>query len=160
MKAADVMTREVLKVFPDTPIQEIAKIIHEHRISGVPVVTKGDEIVGIVTEGDLIIKLARPHMPPHIEILGGIFYLRRPQDMDEELKKITAVLARDIMTEKVITVTEECEIEDIASIMVSKKINHIPVVREGKLVGIVSRGDLIDTMVEKHKDDNEIPDAP
>ena len=155
------MTEEVITVSSETTIEEIAKILHENRISGVPVVNNDKEVIGVVTEGDLIIKIAKPHTPPHIELFGGIIYLKRPYEMDEELKKITAVLARDIMTEKVITVDEDANVEDVAALMVNRKINRLPVVREGKLVGIITRADLIETMMGgPPPTDEHIPDTP
>lgn len=160
MKARDIMTSSVITVSPESTIQEIARLLHVNRISGVPVVNSENEVIGIVTEGDLIIKIARPHLPPHIELLGGIIYLKRPQEMDDELKKITAVLAKDIMTEKVITVEENCDIEDVASLMVNRKINRLPVVKDRKLVGIITRADVIDTLSsEAAPMDENIPDA-
>ena len=160
MKARDIMTSSVITVSPESTIQEIARLLHGNRISGVPVVNNENEVIGIITEGDLIIKIAKPHLPAHIELLGGIIYLRRPQEMDDELKKITAALAKDIMTEKVITVEENCDIEDIASLMVNRKINHLPVVRDRKLIGIITRGDVIETLAgEAAPLDENIPDA-
>jgi len=160
MKARDIMTDDVITVTADTSIDAIAKILHDHRISGVPVVDGEHRVIGIVTEGDLIIKLAKPETPPHIEILGGIIYLKRITEIDAELKKITAVTARDIMTEKVVTVEEDCSVEDVASLMVNRKVNRLPVVRKGKLVGIVTRADLIETMMsEPSPDDAHIPDV-
>jgi CBS domain-containing protein len=160
MKARDIMTDDVITVTADTSIDAIAKILHAHRISGVPVVDGEHRVIGIVTEGDLIIKLARPETPPHIEILGGIIYLKKITEIDAELKKITAVTARDIMTEKVVTVEEDCSVEDVASLMVNRKVNRLPVVRKGKLVGIVTRADLIETMMsEPSPDDAHIPDV-
>jgi len=161
VKAGDIMTENVITVSPDATIEEIAKILHEHRISGVPVVNDENELIGVVTEGDLIIKIAKPHLPPHIELFGGIIYLQKPHEMDDELKKITATLARDIMTEKVVAVEEDCEIEDVASLMVNRKINRLPVLREGKLIGIITRADIIETMVGgQPPEDEHIPDTP
>jgi CBS domain-containing protein len=159
VKAQDIMTRDVITIQPETSIAEIARMLHDHRISGLPVVNKDGELLGIVSEGDLIIKLARPQSPPHIELLGGIFFLKRPHEMDDELKKLTAVSARDIMTEKVITVEEDCDIEDLASLMVNRKINRLPVVNSGKLVGIITRADIIETLVEEPAKDSHIPDV-
>jgi CBS domain-containing protein len=142
------MTRDVITVTPDTPISDIARILHEHRISGVPVVNENRELLGVVTEGDLIIKIARPQAPAHIEILGGVFFLKSPHDMEDELKKLTAVKASDIMTEKVISIEEDCALEDLASLMVNRKVNRLPVVRNNRLVGIVTRADLIETLMK------------
>lgn len=168
MKARDIMTRDVISISPETTIEEIAKILHKHRISGVPVVSEDNEILGMVTEGDLIIKIAGPHLPPHIDIFGGILFLKSPHDMDEEFKKITAVMAKDIMTEKVVVIEEDCDVSDLASIMINRKINRLPVVdKNDRLVGIISRADLIETMINKDDygkggihQDAHIPDAP
>jgi len=149
VKARDIMTRDVITVGPEAPIPEIARILHENRISGVPVVNTHNELLGVVSEGDLIIKLARPETPPHIEILGGIFYLKSFHDMEEDLKKLTAVLAKDIMTEKVISIDEDCPLEDLASLMVNRKVNRLPVVKGKTLVGIVTRADLIETLMKE-----------
>jgi len=160
MKARDIMTSDVITVTADTSIDKIARILHDHRISGVPVIDEEHKVIGIVTEGDLIMKLAKPETPPHIEILGGIIYLKRITEIDAELKKITAVTARDIMTEKVVTVNEDCPVEDVASLMVNRKVNRLPVVKKGKIVGIVSRADLIETMMnEPSPEDANIPDV-
>lgn len=159
MKARDIMTRDVITVSPEATIEEIARILHEHRISGVPVVNQEKEIIGIVTEGDLIIKIAKPDLPPHIELFGGIIYLKKPQEMEEEWKKITAVLAKDIMTEKVICIEEDSNIEDVASLMINRKVNRLPVVKDGKLIGIITRADIIETLTGIPPQDEHIPDA-
>lgn len=147
MKAKDVMKKEVVSVKKDTLVKEIAKLLYENGISGVPVVDDENKVLGIVSETDLIAKVSGPHLPPHIELLGGIIYLARPHEIEDELKKIVSVTAEEIMTKEVITVDEEAEVEDIAAIMIDRKVNRIPVVKDKKLVGIITRHDLISVLL-------------
>ncbi|MBI2252474.1 MAG: CBS domain-containing protein [Armatimonadetes bacterium] len=128
MNAQEIMTKEVIKVNPLTTVKEIAKILHDHMISAVPVVDEENHLLGIVTETDLIFKVARVHLPPHIQLLGGIIYLENPHIIQEELKKMMGFYAKDIMSSPVITVSEEALLEDIASLMIEKKVSRIPVV--------------------------------
>lgn len=147
MNAQEIMTKEVIKVNPLTTVKEIAKILHDHMISAVPVVDEENHLLGIVTETDLIFKVARVHLPPHIQLLGGIIYLENPHIIHEELKKMMGFYAKDIMSHPVITVSEETLLEDVASLMIEKKVSRIPVVKDKKLTGIITRHNLINTLV-------------
>ena len=144
MKAKDIMQTSVITVGPDTMIQDIAKILSENNISGVPVVDD-DKIVGIVSEGDLLHKEANPRIPTiyPISAFGSFTYLGDYKKYEEDIKKLSAMKASEIMTTEVISESEDTDINKIASIMIDKKINRIPITRDGKLVGIVSRADLI-----------------
>lgn len=143
MQAKDVMKKEVISVRPETMVKEIAKLLYENNISGVPVVDGENKLLGIVSETDLISKVSGPHLPPHIELLGGIIYLARPHEIEEELKKIVSVMAGEIMSKDIVSVTEDAEVEDIAALMIDRKVNRIPVLKDKKLVGIITRHDLI-----------------
>ncbi len=148
MLARDIMNREVVTVTRDTTIQEVARLLTEHRISGVPVVDEERRVVGIVSEGDLIYQDKKLHKPAFIEILGGIIYLENPQRLGDELMKMTAAKAGQIMTRKVHTAKEDTPVADIATLMVEHRINRVPVVDgAGRLVGIVSRQDIIKSLL-------------
>lgn len=147
MKAKDVMTRKVIAVKPGTSVKEIAKVLYKKKISGVPVVDEENNLLGIVSETDLILKASGPHLPAHIQILGGIIYLETPHTMEEELKKVLAFTAGNLMTGDVITVGPEDEVKKLADIMVKENVNRIPVVENKKLVGIVTRHDLLKAMM-------------
>lgn len=146
LRAKDVMTADVLTVPNTATVEEIARLLCEKRIGGVPVLDEDGHLVGIVTEDDLIVRVAGPHVPPHIELLGGIIYLERPHEMQEHLRKAMGVTAQEVMTEGVITVDDECPVRDVAQLMVSKHINRVPVMHKGALVGIITRHDLVATL--------------
>lgn len=142
------MTRDVVTVSPDCTVTELARILHDARISGVPVVNDSGSIVGIVSEADLLAKVARPHLPAHIQLLGGIIYLESPSEMDSALKKALGALVKDIMTTKVVTVDGNDEVEDVANLLVDRRVNRVPVLENGALAGIITRADIIETLVQ------------
>lgn len=148
MLARDLMNREVITVNRETTVKEVARLLLEHKISGLPVVDKENRVIGIVSEGDLIYQDKKLHTPAFLEILGGIIYLENPNRLGQDLIKMTAVKVGDLMTTRVYTVREDAQLEDIATIMVEKKVNRIPVVDgAGRLAGIISRQDLVKAML-------------
>jgi len=141
--AKDIMTTDVVTVDPETSVKEAANIMSEKGISGLPVVQNG-ELVGIVTENDLIIKDKKLHFPEYINVIGGIIYLESYKKFREEFKKFTAVNVEELMTKDVITVSPDDSIEDIATIMHQKNVNRLPVVdNSGQLSGIVTRANIV-----------------
>lgn len=141
--AKDIMTTDVITVDPETSVKEAANIMSENDISGLPVVQNG-ELVGIVTENDLIIKDKKLHFPEYINVIGGIIYLESYKKFEEEFKKFIAVKVGELMTEDVITASPNEPIEDLATIMHQENINRLPVVdNSGQLIGIVTRGNIV-----------------
>ncbi len=142
MKARDIMTREVVTVGPDTPVAGIAKVLLERRISGVPVMEDG-EIVGIVSEGDLIhrweIGTGKRAGSWWLKLFGG-------DQSPIDFIKIHGLSARDVMTRPAITVTEDAPLNQIADLFESRHIKRVPVTRDGKLAGIVSRANLVQAL--------------
>ena len=150
VKAKDIMKRDVITVKPEATIREIATILIENKISGVPVVDAGGKLVGIVTEGDLLYKENNPRIPEYINILGAIIYYRGVERYNEDFKKLMAGTASEIMTAKTIVVSEEESIEKIASLMIQHDIKRIPVVKGDQVIGIISRADIIQTLLSEH----------
>ncbi len=149
MQAKDIMTREVITVTRDTTVEETAKLLTEHRISGLPVV-EGRKVVGMVTEGDLIFQDRKLDPPAFIEILGGVIFLKDPNKYLEGFRKMIATRVEDLMTPKAISIGEDASTEEIAAIMTEKKVNRLPVLDgNGELVGIVSRQDLVKSLIKE-----------
>ena len=148
MKVLDVMQTKVITIRPDMEIKEIAKTLYDNKISGVPVVDSNSNLVGIVSEGDLLHKEANPQPPSVFGILGALIYYRGVKEYDSDLKKLIATQASEIMTSKVVTINKEASIEEAASLMVNKKIKRLPVLEDGKIIGIVTRMDIIKTLME------------
>ena len=148
MKVRDIMTQDVLTVTAETSVNDVAKLLGQRDISGVPVIDDQRRVIGIITELDLIVRNTRLEMPHFIEVLDwGRIPLERPGHLRERLKHILGTEARDVMTEKVTTIGPDASIEDLAELMVKQRVNPVPVVDEQDgLIGIVSRADLVDMM--------------
>jgi CBS domain-containing protein len=144
--AKDIMTRNVIAITPDTTVEKLAKLLTEHRISGMPVLDENGKLVGIVTENDLISQNKRLHIPTVVTIFDAIIYLESPKRLEEEMKKMIGTKVGDICTKKVITIAEDTPLPEIATIMSEKKIHLLPVMRGEELVGIVGKADLVKAM--------------
>ena len=151
MKVSDIMTKEVMTVKSDTSVNDVAKLMGAHDISGVPVVNDENHVVGIITELDQIVRNTRLEMPRFIEVLDwGRIPLERPGHAKARLQHMLGTQAADIMTEKVETISPDAPVEDLAELMVKHRVNPVPVVDENeRLIGIVSRADLVDMMAEQ-----------
>src|SRR5947209_11738687 len=121
MIARDIMTSKVCTIRPEATAQEAAQLLSQRRISGLPVVDEDGKIIGIVTEADIISKVDRE-----------------------------GLLVADIMSHEVIFVDEETLVSEIAMLLTDRKIKRVPVVNDGKLVGIVSRADIVHAVAQGH----------
>ncbi|NCO83145.1 MAG: hypothetical protein COZ31_11730 [Nitrospirae bacterium CG_4_10_14_3_um_filter_44_29] len=143
LTAKDIMTKDVTTVKATTTIEELARILMEHKISGAPVVDDNENLIGIVTENDLISRDRRLHIPTVIRLFDAFIMLESPGKLGKEIKKMAAIIVNDIYTKEVITVTEAAPVQDVAAIMSEKKVHLIPVVEGKKLLGIIGKIDLI-----------------
>ncbi|ABI69181.1 CBS domain containing membrane protein [Syntrophomonas wolfei subsp. wolfei str. Goettingen G311] len=150
MLAKDIMTREVITVGKNDSLEEVARILLEEKISGVPVIDADSYVIGIVTEKDLIVKASELKMPFYVTLFDSIIFLENPIRFNNNIKKFTASQVEDAMTTKVIMVEEDTEVSRIVEIMQDKRVNRVPVVRHGKLVGIISRNDILKSLVKKN----------
>jgi len=147
MQVRDIMTADVITVRRDTSVNEMARLMHEHDISGLPVVDDARHVLGIVTELDMIVRNTRLELPAFIQILDlARIPLETPGHYRERLRHMLGTRAADIMTEKVVTLGPAVKVEELAKLMVERPVNPVPVVESGVLVGIVSRADLIRMM--------------
>jgi CBS domain-containing protein len=143
MKARDIMTTDVVTVAPETPVSRIASLLLERRISAVPVTSEGS-VLGIVSEGDLM------HRRESGTARARSWWLETFTDSEtlaRDYAKTHGRRALDVMTRHVISVTEDTDIGEIANLLETHRIKRVPVVREGKLVGIVSRADLLRAII-------------
>lgn len=147
MKARDIMTTDVVTLAPDTPIRYIARTFRRLGITGAPVI-EGDEIIGIVTEIDLIARHARPHSPLYLPLLDAKIPVRGQREYSEIVRRIVGLTARDIMTRPVKTVDADADLEEVATLMVESKANPVPVLEGWRLVGIIGHTDLIQHLEE------------
>ncbi len=141
-KAKDIMTKDVITVKPSTTIEELARILMGHQISGAPVVDDAGNLKGIVTENDLIGKNSRLHIPTILRLFDAYIPLGTSK-LENDIKRMAASIVDEICTKDLITVDEEASVEYIATLMTEKKIHLLPVLREGKISGIIGKKDLI-----------------
>ena len=147
-QAQDIMTTPVITVTSDTGIKELAQLLINKRISGVPVVDDDGCLLGVVTETDLLFTEKPIHIPTFFTLLDAVFYFENPFKMDNELKKLTASTVTDLYTRDCLTVVASTPIGEIAEMMIGKKVNLLPVVDIGrKVVGIISRTNMLSMIV-------------
>lgn len=148
LKAKDIMTKEVVTIRPDATVEELAHILTEHKISGIPVVDAGGSLAGIVTENDLIRQNKRLHIPTFIRLFDAIIPLGSGK-FEDEIRKMAATTVDEICTKKVMTITEETSLEEIATIMAEQNIHLLPVVRGRAVVGIIGKADVVRSMAHE-----------
>ena len=149
MKAADVMVSQVITVRRDTPVQEIANILLTRRISAVPVVDDSGALIGIVSEGDLIHRVEVGTERRHswwLKLFGDKGEIAR------DYLKSHATRAVDVMTKRVITAPPDMPLGELASLLEQRRIKRVPIVDKGKLVGIVSRANLVQALAARRRD--------
>jgi CBS domain-containing protein len=153
MKVKDVMNPKVVFCKPDDTVREAAKILKENNISGVPVL-EGDELVGIISEGDLLKLLIIPEkgdlwLPSPFEVIEvPIRELIGWEDTKKMLSDVGSTRIEEIMTKNVHTISPEASVEEASEHMVRHRINRLPVTEDNHVVGIVTRGDIIEGLAK------------
>jgi CBS domain-containing protein len=134
------MTRDVTTVSPDTSVRDIAALMMEKHISGVPVLTNNGKIIGMVSQSDL---LHRAELGTERKHKWWFRTFADSNALAREYAKAHGLKAHDIMSRYVVAVRDDAELRDVADILDSHRIKRVPVVQEGRLVGIITRGDLV-----------------
>jgi len=150
MKAKDIMTLDLITVNPETDIVTAAGILFDKHINGVPVVDTHNVLLGILCQSDLIAQQKKLPIPSFFALFDGFIPLGSSRTFDKEIEKITALTVEHAMTKDVITVTPDTELDEIASIMVDKKIHTLPVIdTHKKVIGIIGKEDILKTLLKK-----------
>lgn len=139
----DIMTTPVVTVRPNMSVKELVALFRDKRLGGVPVVDDDDNLVGIVTEGDLMAMDADVPLPHYFELLDSIIYLGSRKKFEERLRKAAAATVADLMTPAPFTVKPDDPARAAASLMSQNGFDRVPVEEDGKVVGIVSRHDIM-----------------
>ena len=144
----DIMVREVITIQKDASVEELSELLVKNKISGVPVIDSDGKLVGVATEGDLIIKDSDLHFPRYFKLLDSIIYLESLNKFKKSLKKFLGTKVEDVMTAEIKTVKEETPVGEAANIMIKYNINRVPVLgSKDELVGIVARADIVKSMI-------------
>ena len=149
--AKDVMETELISVLPETPVKEVARLMIDNKISAIPVVTKYNEIVGVVSENDLINKIVKPHEPGIMTLLyhAALASSDKVLEYRQALARWNAQTAEDAMTAPAICVSPEDRIENVGRIMLDDKVKRVFVAEEGHLLGVISRSVFVELLLRE-----------
>jgi CBS domain-containing protein len=147
LKVKDIMTEDLITFLPDTEIAHATKLLLEKGINGVPVVDEMGSLVGILCQSDLIAQQKKLPIPSFFTFLDGFIPLTSIKQLEREAQKIAATTVAHAMTPNPVTVRPETSVEEVAALMVGKNFHTLPVVDEGKLVGIVGKKDVLKTLM-------------
>lgn len=150
MKVQDVMNGAPPTVGVDTPVERVVQLLAESGLPGLPVVDAGGAVLGMIGEEDLIMRNADVHLPTFLNILDGFFPVRGQHEFEVEVRHILASRAGEIMAERFQGVGPDAEVSEAATIMVEKHANPLPVVQHGRLVGLISRADIVRLLARNH----------
>jgi CBS domain-containing protein len=144
----DIMDAEPVTVSPTDDVETVVRLLHGHELPGVPVVNEGGRCVGIVTEADLVLadEEGDLHIPHYIELFGGVVFLEPLRRFEERLKKAFASSVADLMTEDPVTIEPDASIAEAGRLIVRRGHNRLPVVEHGRLVGVVTRVDVLEAL--------------
>jgi len=142
MKASEIMTTNVITVGPDVEVHALAAIFVENDISGAPVVDKSGKFLGIVLEESLIFREKKLHLPTFFFMLSG-FLTFGEKEYENELKKISSSTVSGIMDDNAIILSPDTEVDEVATIMVEKNQHFFPVIENHKLLGVLTKKDIV-----------------
>ncbi|MDR3522752.1 MAG: CBS domain-containing protein [Acetobacteraceae bacterium] len=155
MQAQDIMARDVLTVMPSTQIEVALDLMLQRKVSGLPVLNQDGTLVGILTEGDLLRRTETGTGDRHRSRL--LTFLIGPGKEADEFVHSNSRLVADLMTPSVLSVAETAPLDQVVALMEKKRIRRVPVVRDGKLVGIISRADLLRALAQKLAGETQVP---
>jgi CBS domain-containing protein len=144
----DIMETDVPVVTVADPVEKVIHVLREHDLPGVPVVNEGGRCVGIITDADLVIagEDEELHLPHYVQLFGGVVFLESISHFEERLRKAFASTAEDMMTPDPVTIEPDATVREAARVIARKKHNRLPVVEHGRLVGVVTRVDVLDAL--------------
>ena len=151
LTVADIMETDVPRVETSDPVERVLEVLREHELPGVPVVNEGGRCVGIITEADLILSGENEdlHLPHYFELFGGFVFLERLGHFEERLRKAVAATAEDLMTPEPVTIEPAASVEEAARVIAQRKHNRLPVIEHGRLVGVVTRLDVLEALTRE-----------
>jgi len=149
LKAGDIMTKKVIVVHPETEIVQAARLLLEHHINGLPVVDQEGRLEGMICQDDLITQQKKIPLPSYFILLDSLIPLSSQKDIEKALKKMATVTVAEAMSSDPITVGPETDLEEIATLMVKHNIHTVPVLDQGRLVGIIGKEDILKTLMPR-----------
>ncbi len=147
----DIMTTDPVTIGPKASIADAVKILLERKFNGLPVINDEGQLVGVICQSDLVAQQQRLRVPSVFTLLDGFIPLPGWSKSEEAFKKMNALVVEEAMTPKPVTATPDTPLEDLASLMVKAKYYSLPVVENGRVVGIIGKEDILCTLVRPEK---------
>ena len=150
----DIMVTDVPTVTVADSVEHVLRVLRDHELPGVPVVNEGGRCVGIITEQDLVLTDENEdfHMPHYFQLFGGVVFLESVSHWEERVRKAFAATAEDMMTANPVTIEPSATVREAAKLIARKKHNRLPVIEHGRLVGVVTRVDVLDALMSNEED--------
>lgn len=144
---ADAMSRDPIVMRPETPLNEAIQILAERRISGLPVVDDAGQLVGIISETDLMWQETGVTPPAYIMFLDSVIFLKNPAQYERDLHKALGQTVGEVMSQDPVTISPDKPLKDAAQLMHEKEVRRLPVIdAQGQVIGILTRGDIVRAM--------------
>lgn len=147
LKVRDIMTLDPISVKVGSKVADAARIMLEKHFNGLPVVNEQGDLKGVLCQSDLVAQHKRLELPSYFVILDAMIPLGSSRKYEEEIKRMAATTVEEAMTTAIRTVSPDDTLEDVASLMVDDKYYTLPVVEQGRLIGVVGKEDVLRTLV-------------
>ena len=154
-RVREIMETDVPTVTVADSVETVLHILRDNDLPGVPVVNEGGRCLGIITEEDLVLTDEDEdfHMPHYFQLFGGIVFLESVSHWEDRVRKAFAATAEDMMTADPVTIEPDATVREAAKLIARKKHNRLPVVEHGRLVGVVTRVDVLDALTSNDDDE-------
>lgn len=151
LTVAEIMDPDPPSVRATDSVQHVVEVLREHELPGVPVVNDGGRCVGIITEEDLVLAGENEdlHLPHYFQLFGGFVFLESLSHFEDRLRKAVASSAADLMTADPVTIEPGATVDEAARVIARRKHNRLPVVEHGRLVGVVTRLDVLEALTRE-----------
>lgn len=151
VKIKDIMLRNTTSVLPDCNLEEVIQIMAIQRLNGIPVVDQEQKVIGFISHHDIIKSL----LPNYLGIINSNSFITEFIQLSKKLKESANNKVEVFMKKNVITISEEDNEVMAADLLIRNKIHHLPVVRDGHLIGVVTMRDLLKAMIQKEEEENQ-----
>ena len=148
MRVSEVMTAPAVAVPPDMTVGQVARTLLDQSLRAVVVVDAGGGLLGLITETDLLMRNARLHFPSYLGILENLLPIGGDRNLDDEMRKVMAVTAREVMTDDVYTASPEDDLSEVLHEMVQRHMHAVPVLANGRVEGMLFPSDVVRLIVD------------
>jgi len=143
MRVGEVMTTPAVTVSPEAPVSQLARLLLDHDLRALPVVDHSGKLLGIVSETDLLVRNAKLHFPTYIGILENLLPVGGDRNLEDEMRRVLAMTAQEAMTAHVYSATPGDDLGEVAHEMVQRQLHAVPVIKDGKVEGILFPRDVL-----------------